>query len=117
MAHPHAIAIRRTVHSTLSRCEIGIRLALGARPSGVVRMFFVSGLRMGAIGMLVGLPISMLALEVGISQGAIIVPNFFSVSMVGIAVAAVVLAVAAAATWLPARKAATVDPATALKAE
>ena len=99
------------------RREIGIRLALGALPSGVTRMFFYSGLRMGAIGMLVGLPVSILALDFGISQGAIIVPNFFRVSTVGIAVATVVLTVAAAATWFPARKAAMVHPATALKAE
>ena len=99
------------------RREIGIRLALGARPSGVAGMFFVSGLRMSAIGLLLGLPVSILALDVGITQGVIIVPNFFSVSMVGAGVAMVVLAVAAAATWFPARKAATVDPASALKAE
>ena len=99
------------------RREIGIRIALGAEPLRVAAMFFRSGLKMSAIGVLIGLPISVLALDIGIKQGLVITTNFFNVPAVGLAVGAVVTVVAAAATWFPARKAATVDPALALKAE
>lgn len=96
--------------------EIGIRIALGARPLRVAGMFFVSGLRMGALGLLIGLPISIVALRMGLTKGVILAP-ISNVPLVGLAIGLVVLAVAAAATWFPARKAATVDPALALKAE
>ena len=53
--------------SSASRCgsgisEIGIRVALGARPEQVIGMFFVSGLRLGAIGLVLGLPLSVVAM-------------------------------------------------------
>ena len=96
--------------------EIGIRIALGAEPLRVARMFFASGLRLSIVGLLIGLPITMLAVDVGMKQGVVIVPGF-NVALAGFAIALVVVAVAAASTWFPARKAATVDPALALKAE
>ena len=42
--------------------EIGIRVALGARPEQVIEMFFVSGLRLSAIGLVLGLPLSVVAM-------------------------------------------------------
>ena len=96
--------------------EIGIRIALGARPLTVARMFFLSGLRLSALGLLIGLPISIAALRFGLRRGIILAP-VSNTPLVGIAIGLVVLAVAAAATWFPARKAATVDPALALKAD
>ena len=98
------------------RREIGIRIALGAKPLRVARMFFLSGLRMSAIGLLIGLPISAVALDVALKQG-VITGLAFNIPLIGLTVSAVVLLVAAAATWLPARKAATVDPALSLKSE
>jgi predicted permease len=98
------------------RREIGIRIALGAEPLKVAAMFFWSGLRMSAIGLLIGLPISVVALRVALSQG-LVTGLVFNWKVIGLGIASVVLLVAAAATWFPARKAATVDPALALKAE
>ena len=98
------------------RREIGIRIALGAEPLRVAGMFFVSGLGMSVAGLLIGLPISVVSLQVMMSQGIILAPPF-NVPVMGLGIALVVLSVAGAATWFPARKAATVDPSLALRAE
>jgi ABC-type antimicrobial peptide transport system permease subunit len=71
---------------------------------------------MSVLGLLIGLPITVFAVDIALKQGVMIAP-MFSVTGVGFGIAAVVLAVAAASTWFPARKAAAVDPALALKAE
>ena len=73
-------------------------------------------IRMSVIGLLIGLPISIAALRFGLRRGIILAP-VTNVPLVGIAIGLVVLTVASAATWFPARRAATVDPAMALKAE
>jgi predicted permease len=96
--------------------EIGIRIAVGAQPMGVARMFLASGVRVSAVALLIGLPVSLAALKVAMSQGLILGPSV-SVWAIGGAITAILLAVAAAATWVPARRAALVDPATALRAE
>jgi predicted permease len=96
------------------RREIGIRIALGGRPARVARMFFASGLQLSAIGLLIGLPLSVIGLRVVVTQ--LIAPNI-NLPLIGVGIAAVVLGVASAATWFPARKAATIDPSLALRAE
>jgi predicted permease len=96
--------------------EIGIRIAVGAMPSRVVRMFLASGVRLSAVALLLGLPVSLVALRVALSQGIVLAPDM-NLWLVGSAIAAVLLVVASAATWLPARRAAQVDPATALRVE
>jgi predicted permease len=94
--------------------EIGIRTALGAHRGQVVRLFFNSGVRLSAFGLVLGLPLSLIALRILGDLAGI-----ESVSSAGVAasVALGVLIVAALATWLPARRAAAVDPLTALRAE
>jgi predicted permease len=95
--------------------EIGIRTALGADRQQVVRWFVLRGLRLGLVGMGLGLTLSVIvvrvisAMEGGGSSGAI----------VGVAalVACIALLVTVIATWVPARRAATVDPLLALRAE
>jgi predicted permease len=96
--------------------EIGIRIAVGAHPQRVARMFLASGVRVGAFALLVGLPLSIAALKVALSQGIVIAPEV-NVWAIGIGIAVILMAVASAATWLPARRAALVDPATTLRAE
>lgn len=94
--------------------EIGIRIALGAKPSQVVHLFFRSGLRLSLIGLAIGLPLSAAVLRVVMTQfGAI------QIGMVAVAasVGATVVAVASVATWLPARRAAGVDPVITLRSE
>jgi putative ABC transport system permease protein len=95
------------------RREIGIRMALGARAAQVVGMLFAGGVRTSVIGLLLGLPLSVVGLRV------FIVPSEPDVNptLIGAAIAIAVLIVAALATWIPARRAATINPVSALKAE
>jgi predicted permease len=94
--------------------EIGIRSALGAQPRDLKRMFLRQGLALGAIGAAVGLVAAAL---LGRSMSALL----FGVSPLDpvaylTAVGVVVLATALA-TYVPARRAATVDPMRTLKAD
>ena len=96
------------------RREIGIRIALGASPSEVMTLFFKGGLRLSAIGLAIGLILSAVVIRIlsgsmrGIDANPVVVAT---------AIATIVLLVASVATWLPARKAAGVDPLSALRAE
>jgi ABC-type antimicrobial peptide transport system permease subunit len=94
--------------------EIGVRLALGGSPRRVAGTFFASGLRLALVALLVGLPVSVLALKVVLSR---VIAPAVSLPAVGGGIALAVLAVAAAATWLPARRAASLDPLRALRTE
>jgi len=96
--------------------EIGIRIALGAQPMQVARMFLASGVRVSVAALALGLPLSVVALEIGLNQGIVIAPEV-NPYLIGIAIALLLLAVAAAATWIPARRAARVEPATTLRVE
>jgi putative ABC transport system permease protein len=95
--------------------EIGIRIAVGANPAGVTQMFLRSGMRIAGIALLIGLPVTIAGMVLGQSSGVINEgPNFW---LVGLGVSVVLLAVASGATWVPARRAARVDPAIALRVE
>ncbi len=94
--------------------EIGIRMALGARVGQVTGAFVAQSARMAALGILLGLAAALLATRALRSL-------LFDVSATDpltlSAVAALLLAVALLASWLPARRAARVDPARALRTE
>jgi len=94
--------------------EIGIRVAVGGRPMRVASMFFVSGLWLSVIGLIIGLPVSILAVRLASIQ---VVGPELDMSLVSAGIAVTVLIVASIATWLPARGAARVDPVIALRAE
>jgi ABC-type antimicrobial peptide transport system permease subunit len=96
--------------------EIGIRIAVGAHPMRVARMFLASGVRVSLVALALGLPLSLAALKVGMSQGLVIAPGT-NPFVIGVVIAVVLVAVASAATWLPARRAACVDPARTLRVE
>lgn len=100
--------------------EIGIRMALGARAGEVVGLLFRVGLRLAMVGLVLGLPLSVIVLtylarQIGISTevGSIATSG----PVIGLIVGATVLLVATVATWIPARKAATVEPMIALRTE
>ncbi len=94
--------------------EIGIRLAVGATGGDVMRLVLSMGLRLGLIATALGLPLAL--------GGAVILRHhiagispFDPVSFVAVAVC--VEAALIAPCWLPARRAARIDPMTALRCE
>jgi putative ABC transport system permease protein len=94
--------------------EIGIRLAMGSTPAGVVRHFFRNGLVVSGIGLAIGMPITIAAIYVvKASLVGFTVQNVATV----LAVIPVLIGVAAIASWLPARRAGRVDPVIALRSE
>jgi predicted permease len=105
---------------TQRRREIGVRVALGAKPWKVVALLFANGLRLAAIGLAIGLPLSILTLRfVGGQMSAAFDAQALGISppAIGVLIALAVLGVASFATWLPARRAARVDPMIALRSE
>jgi predicted permease len=94
--------------------EIGIRLSLGAQPAAAVRLLLGSGLRPVLAGVLIGLLLSAAAARL-LSGFLFGVPAYDPVTFA--AAPAVLVVAGALAAYLPARRASTVDPAVALRAE
>lgn len=94
--------------------EIAIRMALGASNQAMRTMVLRQAATLGAIGGVIGLA---LAAGIGtLAQSLLVgVPPIDPVSFGGTALLFVI--VLAAAAWMPARRAAATDPATALRAE
>ncbi len=94
--------------------EIGVRMALGAAAGDVVRMVLRDSLWMVGSGVLIGLPCAY-----GI--GRVLKTALFRLEPLDFWTAALsfiaLLAVALAAAWIPARRAARIDPMTALREE
>ena len=94
--------------------EIGIRLALGARSRGVIGLIVREGMRLAALGVLVGI-----LLAGAVTQ--LIAKFLFDVSPLDAltfgGMSALFVGVALLASWLPARRAAAADPAVVLRAE
>ena len=94
--------------------EIGVRMALGARPPDVTRMVVAHGLRLGLLGLAAGTGLALLlgrlleTLLYGVKPAA---PTVY------ITTAASLLAVALLACVLPARRASHIDPVVALRDE
>jgi predicted permease len=94
--------------------EIGLRIALGAAHEQVIAMFVRQGARLIGIGLAVGLAMSVLMVSV-LSASFAGIAVIDSLAFVG--VAALLAVVGAGASWIPARRAARVDPMVALRAE
>ena len=94
--------------------EVGIRLSLGAEQGAMVWMLMASGLKLVLIGSGVGLVLALAANRVlaGLLFG---IGTFDPLTFV--AMPSVLIGAAALATWIAARRAAAIDPATALRAE
>ena len=94
--------------------EIGVRVALGAQPADVLRMVVRHGVRLAAVGVVVGVALAygagraMTALLAGISPAD---PAAF------LAAASLAIATALAGSLLPARRAVRLDPVRAIRAE
>lgn len=94
--------------------EIGIRIALGAARGDVVRMMLFEALFLVVIGLAVGIPAA-LACARWISSQLYGVSPHDPLTITGSAIALLIVAFLAA--WLPARRAARVDPLVALRYE
>jgi putative ABC transport system permease protein len=94
--------------------EIGIRIALGARPASILQMVLGQGLLLAVIGIAIGIA-GAVALTGLVKSMLFEVPptDILTFSGVGLAL----LAAAALASYLPARRAAAVDPNMALRAD
>jgi predicted permease len=92
--------------------EIGIRLAIGATPANVLGLVVADGARLAAIGAAIGLVGAFAFTRVMRSVLFDIAP-FDPIAIAG--ASAVLLGVALLASWLPARRAARIDPLTAIR--
>lgn len=99
---------------TQRRQEIGTRMALGASKSNVLKVFLRQGLALTVVGLCVGI------------AGAFAVSRWLMSLLFGVtatdpfnfvAVSLVLLAVAGAASYVPARRAAAIDPMAAIRSE
>jgi ABC-type antimicrobial peptide transport system permease subunit len=94
--------------------EIGVRVALGALERDVTALFVGKGMRLTTIGVVVGL-----ALSAGVAK--LLSSVFLGISATDVlpftAVTVLLAGVATLASWIPARRAARVDPMEALRTE
>jgi putative ABC transport system permease protein len=92
--------------------EIGIRVALGAGRPAMLRLVLAQGLKLAGSGVVIGI-----AIALGMTR--VLATLLFGIKATDpftyAGVAAILLAVALSATYLPARRAATVDPIEALR--
>ena len=94
--------------------EIGIRMALGAQRSGVLRLVLGEGARMAALGVVIGIGAS-LAITRLMSTLLFGIRATDPLTFVGVAV--LLSLVALLASYIPARRAMRVDPVVALRYE
>ena len=94
--------------------EIGIRIALGADRSSAVQLVIRMGMRLILLGVAVGVAVSL-------ATSTAIAGQLWQVSardpLTIAAVSALLLATGLAACWIPARRAATIEPVVALRSE
>ncbi len=111
LAGVYGVVARRVGQRTR---ELGVRLALGAAPRALVRAEIVRGARLSIAGTVLG------------GLGALWFGQYLASLVVGVTpddpvtlavVAAVLVATAVGATWIPARRAGRVDPVVALRAD
>jgi putative ABC transport system permease protein len=94
--------------------EIGVRMALGAAPAGIFKLVVGEGLRLSGVGIVLGL-VAALGLTRVMTSMLVGVRPIDPVTFSGMA--ALFLSISALASWLPARRAAGLDPSTALREE
>ena len=105
---------RRRVCGEPAHEEIGLRMAIGAQRGDVLRMVVGGGMKLATVGVVVGL-VTALWLARFVASMLFGVTSLDPVSY-GVT-AAVLLTVSAIACYIPARRATTVDPLVALRAE
>ncbi len=101
-----------TVHQR--RREIGVRMALGAQRGDVSRMVLLKGMKLACAGVALGAVVSLLAAHWLASQLYQVTPHDPATFAAGLTI---LFVIALAAAWIPARRAASIDPMQALKSE
>jgi putative ABC transport system permease protein len=94
--------------------EVGVRMALGARPAAIHAMVIRDGMRLALAGLALGAGIALLSARLAQSMLFDVSPTdpfAFAATSIG------VLGVALLACYLPARHASRVDPLVAMRAE
>jgi len=111
-----AIGLYGVVAYTIARRtrEIGVRMALGAQPRDVVRLFVLDAARLGLIGLACGIPPAIAV--TGLLAGSLVGVRMADPAAIG-AVTLVLAAVVLLAAYLPARRATRIDSLIALRAE
>jgi hypothetical protein len=94
--------------------ELGLRIALGAQPSGVLTLVLRDGLTLAALGIIAGLA-AFLALGRFLRGMLVGVTPTDPITMIAVTLA--ILIVAVVASWVPARRASRIDPFEALRAD
>jgi len=94
--------------------EIGIRMALGAKPPAVLRMVFRHGMILTGIGLAIGIAIS---LVLGRFTASLLYGTSGADPMTFVVVSAVLLGTSVLAVLIPAVRAAHVQPTVALRCE
>jgi putative ABC transport system permease protein len=94
--------------------EIGIRMALGAKRSDVLRLIVGHGVRMAALGLAIGLPLALVLSKImaGLLFGVV---TFEPAVLLGFA--SLLALIAFASSYIPAHRAAGIDPMKALRRE
>ena len=94
--------------------ELGVRRALGAQAADAIRLVVKDGLKLAGVGVGIGAAAAFWA-------GKFVKPLLFDVSardpVIFVLVAALLVVVAVAASWVPALRASRVDPSEALRAD
>ena len=94
--------------------EIGVRMALGAQRADVLRLILGQGAKMALAGVALGIVLSLALTRLMSAQLYGVTPHDpVTFAVVGV----VLIVVALAACWLPAQRAASVDPMECLRAE
>jgi predicted permease len=99
---------------SIRRRELGVRMALGARPADIRRMVSLHGLRLAGVGIVIGTACALATSQLlrGLLYG-VSPTDLVTLS----ATPAALLAVAFIASWIPAHRAAAVRPAEALQSQ
>ena len=99
---------------SIRRRELSIRMALGARPADISRMFSLHGLRLAGAGIVIGTVCALATAQLlrGLLYG-VSPTDLVTLS----ATPAALLVVAFIASWIPAHRAASVPPAEALQSQ
>ncbi|HXW06770.1 MAG TPA: ABC transporter permease, partial [Vicinamibacterales bacterium] len=96
--------------------ELAVRVALGATERDLARLVTMQTVRLAGVGIVLGLGLMFglaTIVRAGGGAGSVFDPSLSAF----VAPAAAIMGIAVAATWLPARRAASIEPATLLRAQ